>query len=224
MSNDERSKAVKETLKLTAMAAGGLAARTLWITVRTLLLFIAVMALVYRFVVVPRMDNYHKAMQSAAYSELRSNAPGATASPGKYAYHYELTDEQKHKLLDAWSRKQITKIYVVMPQGVVPRTGLSPEQQKIDVEEATAASKELLQMFWDNSIDAAAVDEANPQRFWNHGLSLVLNRPDDGSLAPRPPEVDLLLAVFNAAGVSVSCCPRDAGVPEGAVAIAVGAK
>ena len=38
----------------------------------------------------------------------------------------------------------------------------------------------------------------------------------------KGPDVDLLLAVFNAAGIPVSCCQSDPAVPESGVGISIG--
>lgn len=116
MGNDDRAKAVKEGLKLTALAAGGFGARVVWTMLRVVATLLIVSWLVHRFMIAPREEAYQKAMQSAAAHEQRNPAQSPSSLPsGKYRYHYDLSDEEKRKLLEAWP-KQLAKVYVVVPQ------------------------------------------------------------------------------------------------------------
>lgn len=89
-------------------------------------------------------------------------------------------------------------------------------------EEGRAYAKDLAQMLWSNSIDASLVNETKQQRYRPKGFQLVLGTNEDGGRAARTPDVDLLLAVFNAAKIPVSCCASDPAVPEGGVGISIG--
>ncbi len=217
----QREKALREA-QAVAQVAGRAGARALWIVVRVVLLFIAVSALAYRFLVVPRLERYERAMHpQAAFATARNEAPAAEPENGKYKWHYELSDAQTRKLIEAWP-KEVTRVYVLSPDetNMYDQLDASTHQQK--VVEGKAAAKDFAQILWDNSIDAALVDETKAPRYRNRGVTLVMNAPEDGSLAQRPRDVDLLLALFRVADVPASCCQRDPGIPDGSVGVVMG--
>lgn len=213
---------VKEGLKLGAMAAGGLGLRVVWVMLRVLATILIVGWLVHYFLIAPREEAYQKAMQSAATHEQRNPpTPSSALPPGKYRYHYDFSDDEKRRLLEAWP-KQLAKVYVVVPQDALPNFGISEEMRLASSEEGRVAAKDFAQMLWNNSIDASLVNESKQQRYRPKGVQLVVGTTEDGTRAVRPPDVDLLLAVFNAAKIPVSCCASDPAVPESGVGIAIG--
>lgn len=216
-----RERAIREA-QAVAQVAGRASARALWSVLRVLLIFVAMSSLAYRFLVMPRMDFYQRQMQYSGYSNAGGQTlPNGVAQNRKYKWHYELTDAQKKKLVEAWP-KEITHVYVLSPDESSMYDTLNAESHQQKVDEGRTAAKDFAQVFWDNSIDAAMVDETKSPRYRNSGLTLVMNAPEDGSLAVRPHDVDLLLAVFRAIDVPASCCQREPGIPDGSVGIVVG--